>query len=93
MTEEEQTIPTMAPGLMQAYTDEAPEETPDRRRRKNQYDPIAALRKWEPRTRLGAAVMAGKIIPTKPHLHLVYLSVKFKSLTHLSLTSKMKSSP
>ena len=62
MTEEEQTIPTMAPGLMQAYTDEAPEETPDRRRRKNQYDPIAALRKWEPRTRLGAAVMAGKII-------------------------------
>ena len=45
MTEEEETIPTMAPGLMQAYTEEKPDESPDRRRRKNQYDPIAALRK------------------------------------------------
>jgi hypothetical protein len=32
MTEEEQTIPTMAPGLMQVYIDEALEEIPDRRR-------------------------------------------------------------
>jgi small subunit ribosomal protein S5 len=61
MTDEEH-VPTMAPGLMQAYAPEETEEAPDRRRRRNQYDPIANLRKWEPRTRLGAAVMAGKII-------------------------------
>ena len=59
----EEDVPTMAPGLLQAYAPE-PEETPDprRRRRRNQDDPIANLRKWEPRTRLGAAVMANKII-------------------------------
>ncbi|MCH1462150.1 MAG: hypothetical protein L7U25_07320, partial [Candidatus Poseidonia sp.] len=62
MTDEEH-VPTMAPGLMQAYAPEETDEAPDnRRRRRNQYDPIANLRKWEPRTRLGAAVMAGKII-------------------------------
>ena len=62
MTEEE-TTPTMAPGLLQAYAPEEAEDKPDpRRRRRNQDDPIANLRKWEPRTRLGAAVMAGKII-------------------------------
>jgi len=61
MTDEEH-VPTMAPGLMQAYAPEETEEAPDRRRRRNQYDPIANLRKWEPRTRLGAAVMAGKSI-------------------------------
>ena len=61
MTEEH--TPTMAPGLMQAYAPEEADEMPDpRRRRRNQDDPIANLRKWEPRTRLGAAVMAGKII-------------------------------
>ncbi|RJU91140.1 MAG: 30S ribosomal protein S5 [Candidatus Poseidoniales archaeon] len=53
----------MAPGLLQAYAPEEVEEKPDpRRRRRNQDDPIANLRKWEPRTRLGAAVMAGKIV-------------------------------
>lgn len=61
MTEEH--TPTMAPGLAQAYAPEDADEKPDpRRRRRNQDDPIANLRKWEPRTRLGAAVMAGKII-------------------------------
>ena len=61
MTEEH--TPTMAPGLLQAYAPEEADEMPDpRRRRRNQDDPIANLRKWEPRTRLGAAVMAGKII-------------------------------
>ena len=61
MTEEH--TPTMAPGLLQAYAPEEVDEMPDpRRRRRNQDDPIANLRKWEPRTRLGAAVMAGKII-------------------------------
>ena len=62
MTEED--VPTMAPGLLKAYAPEEADESPDprRRRRRNQDDPIANLRKWEPRTRLGAAVMAGKII-------------------------------
>ena len=61
MSEENNT--TMAPGLLQAYAPEEVDEMPDpRRRRRNQDDPIANLRKWEPRTRLGAAVMAGKII-------------------------------
>ena len=61
MTEED--IQPMAPGLKQAYAPEDNDEVPDqRRRRRNQDDPIANLRKWEPRTRLGAAVMAGKII-------------------------------
>ena len=61
MTEED--IQPMAPGLKQAYAPEDNDEAPDqRRRRRNQDDPIANLRKWEPRTRLGAAVMAGKII-------------------------------
>ena len=59
----EEDIVNMAPGLRQAYAPDEAEETPDpRRRRRNQDDPIANLRKWEPRTRLGAAVMAGKII-------------------------------
>lgn len=59
----EENTPTMAPGLLQAYAPEEAEEVPDvRRRRRNQDDPIANLRKWEPRTRLGAAVMANKII-------------------------------
>jgi len=61
MTEEH--TPTLAPGLRQAFAPEEVDEMPDpRRRRRNQDDPIANLRKWEPRTRLGAAVMAGKII-------------------------------
>ena len=44
MTEEH--TPTMAPGLMQAYAPEEADEMPDpRRRRRNQDDPIANLRK------------------------------------------------
>ena len=59
----DENVPTMAPGLLQAYAPEEADEMPDpRRRRRNQDDPIANLRKWEPRTRLGAAVMANKII-------------------------------
>ena len=59
----EENTPTMAPGLLQAYAPEEADEVPDmRRHRRNQDDPIANLRKWEPRTRLGAAVMANKII-------------------------------
>ena len=62
MTEEE--VQQMAPGLMQAYAPEEPEEKVEGRRprRRNQDDPILALRKWVPRTRLGHAVMAGEIL-------------------------------
>ena len=38
------------------------EDPSDRRRKRKQNDPIANLRKWEPRTRLGQKVMAGEII-------------------------------
>ena len=48
----EEDIQPMAPGLLQAYAPEEADEMPDpRRRRRNQDDPIANLRKWEPRTR------------------------------------------
>ena len=61
MTEEQQ---AMAPGLIQAFNPEESEEEPTdgRRRRRKQDDPIINLRTWTPRTRLGNAVMAGKII-------------------------------
>ena len=55
----------MAPGLIQAFNPEEAEDTSGgdpRRRRRNQDDPIMALRKWTPKTRLGNAVMAGKIV-------------------------------
>lgn len=59
----EQEVKNMAPGLAQAFNPDDVEDIVEmRRRRKNQDDPISNLRKWEPRTRLGAAVMAGKII-------------------------------
>jgi small subunit ribosomal protein S5 len=61
MTEEE--IVQMAPGLMQAFAPEEVEETTDRRpRRRKQDDPIMALRKWEPRTRLGHMVISGSVL-------------------------------
>ena len=48
MTEEE--VKPMAPGLIQAYAPEEPEEKVEGRRprRRNQDDPILALRKWVP---------------------------------------------
>ena len=60
MTEEE--VKPMAPGLIQAHAPEPKEDSSDRRRNRKQNDPIANLRKWEPRTRLGQKVMAGEII-------------------------------
>jgi small subunit ribosomal protein S5 len=60
MTEEE--VKPMAPGLIQAHAPEVKEDPSDRRRKRKQNDPIANLRKWEPRTRLGQKVMAGEII-------------------------------
>ena len=60
MTEEE--IIQMAPGLMQALAPEETEETGARPRRRKQDDPMMALRKWEPKTRLGQMVMAGKVL-------------------------------
>ena len=54
----------MAPGLIQAFNPEEKEEPTDghRRRRNTQDDPIMALRNWTPKTRLGNAIMAGRII-------------------------------
>ena len=60
MTEEE--VKPMAPGLIQAHAPPEKEDPSDRRRSRKQNDPIANLRKWEPRTRLGQKVMAGEII-------------------------------
>ena len=55
--------PTMAPGLMQAFNPEETEEPTDGRRRgRGQDDPILNLRNWVPKTRMGNAVMAGKIV-------------------------------
>ena len=54
---------TMAPGLIKAFNPEESEEPTDGRRRgRNQDDPIMNLRNWAPKTRLGNAVMAGKIV-------------------------------
>jgi len=53
----------MAPGLIQAFNPVEVEDKGDpRKRRRNQDDPIMNLRKWTPKTRLGNAVMAGRII-------------------------------
>ncbi len=60
MTEEE--IIQMAPGLMQALAPEETEDTGGRPRRRKQDDPMMALRKWVPKTRLGQMVMAGKVL-------------------------------
>lgn len=63
MTEEETTQIQQAPGLILAYAPQEAEETGGRRRRRNnQYDPIANLRSWSPRTRLGNMVAAGEVI-------------------------------
>ena len=54
---------TMAPELIKAFNPEESEEPTDGRRRgRNQDDPIMNLRNWAPKTRLGNAVMAGKIV-------------------------------
>ena len=61
MSEEENQ--NMAPGLIQAFNPVEVEEKGDqRRRRRNQDDPIMNLRNWTPKTRLGNAVMAGRIV-------------------------------
>ncbi|MEC8954555.1 MAG: 30S ribosomal protein S5, partial [Candidatus Thermoplasmatota archaeon] len=50
--------PAIAPGLALALAEE--EDAPVRRRRGP--DPLAALRKWQPRTRLGRMVTNGEIL-------------------------------
>lgn len=52
-------ITQLAPGLAMAHSpSEGPEDAPRRRG----PDPLAALRVWEPRTRLGRMVMNGEIL-------------------------------
>ena len=51
----------LAPGLAKAL--QAPEENSgDRGRRRGGPDPLAALRTWQPRTRLGRMEMSGQIL-------------------------------
>ena len=53
-----ETAPAIAPGLALALAEE--EDAPVRRRRGP--DPLAALRTWQPRTRLGRMVANGEIL-------------------------------
>ena len=59
MTEEQKVEDTqIAPGLALAMAPEDPDDGPRRRG----PDPLAALRNWQPRTRLGRMVMNGEIL-------------------------------
>ncbi len=61
MTEEQQVdeSPQIAPGLAMALS---PEETSEEGPRRRGPDPLAALRSWTPRTRLGRMVMSGEVL-------------------------------
>ena len=62
--DEEQLAPdttNIAPGLALAYTPEPEVEQGRHRRRKGGYDPMANLRQWTPKTRLGRMVRNGEI--------------------------------
>ena len=62
--DEEQTVPdttNLAPGLALAYTPVPEVEQGKHRRRKGGYDPMANLRQWSPKTRLGRMVRNGEI--------------------------------
>jgi len=53
----------LAPGLYLAFNPpEVSEDAPPRRRRGVGEDPAEALRKWQPITRLGRAVLSGEIV-------------------------------
>ena len=49
----------IAPGLALAHT---PEDGPEEGHRRRGPDPLAALRIWQPRTRLGRMVMSGEVL-------------------------------
>ena len=61
MTEEQQVeeSPQIAPGLAMALS---PEENSEDGPRRRGPDPLAALRSWTPRTRLGRMVMSGEVL-------------------------------
>ena len=52
---------TLAPGLVKAF-ESSDEGQGERGRRRGGPDPLAALRTWQPRTRLGRMVMNGQIL-------------------------------
>ena len=52
---------TLAPGLAKALQT-AEDNSGDRGRRRGGPDPLASLRTWQPRTRLGRMVMNGQIL-------------------------------
>ena len=55
---EQETVP-LAPGLAMARS---PQDSPEDAPRRRGPDPLAALRVWEPRTRLGRMVMSGEVL-------------------------------
>ena len=62
MSEEENQIEEsspIAPGLALAHS---PEESTDEGHRRRGPDPLAALRVWQPRTRLGRMVLNGEVL-------------------------------
>ena len=68
MTEEstdanpEQEAPVLAPGLAKALAPVEESHSEGRGKRRGGPDPLAALRAWQPRTRLGWMVMSGQIL-------------------------------
>ena len=67
--EKVQEAPPLAPGLAMALSPPASQDDAPRRRGP---DPLAALRSWEPRTRLGRMVMSGEILTYEQALETGY---------------------
>jgi len=55
-------VPILAPGLAKALAPVEEVQSDSRGRRRGGPDPLAALRAWQPRTRLGRMVMSGQIL-------------------------------
>ena len=54
--------PILAPGLAKALAPVEEVQSDSRGRRRGAPDPLAALRAWQPRTRLGRMVMSGQVL-------------------------------
>ena len=77
---------TLAPGLVKAF-ESSDEGQGERGRRRGGPDPLAALRTWQPRTRLGRMVMNGQILTYEEALS-SGLPIRAVSYTHLTLPTK-----
>ena len=58
----EQEMPVLAPGLAKALAPVEETHSEVRGRKRGGPDPLASLRAWQPRTRLGRMVMSGQIL-------------------------------